>query len=330
MWIAGVGTSPKDQIEHGLTRHWDGQRWRSFPTEDPPESSATWLFDVSGDASDDVWAVGSYQLAPTETRTVAEHWDGTAWHLVPSPNLGPRGFYQFGSVSTVSPTCAFAVMNFLDPPGSARPARSGTPPRPGWLMKWNGVKWVKVYLPAPRKGRYFMYGVSADRCNDGWAVGVIDHVAEGLRSVAAHWDGTGWTEVQTPPTAWAYLNAVSTSSPSSAWAVGSLFTGANATVLIRNWDGTAWQETPVPAVMGELLSVDSVAANDAWAVGKSQGNALAMHWDGATWTRVSFPSGIAVLTDVSGTGPNDVWTVGADTAGAPVVAHWDGTAWTLK
>ncbi len=55
-----------------------------------------------------------------------------------------------------------------------------------------------------------MSGVDADRCNDGWAVGIIDHVSQGYRSVAAHWDGTGWTEAQTPEPAGAFLNAVST------------------------------------------------------------------------------------------------------------------------
>ena len=43
---------------------------------------------VAALAADDAWAVGWYgQGAPS--RTLIEHWDGTAWSIVSSPNKGP-------------------------------------------------------------------------------------------------------------------------------------------------------------------------------------------------------------------------------------------------
>ncbi len=55
-----------------------------------------------------------------------------------------------------------------------------------------------------------------------------------------------------------------------------------------------------------------------------------MHWDGNDWSQVDFPAGVAVLTDVSGSALDDVWAVGADATGSPIMAHWDGTTWTLS
>src|SRR5438067_110142 len=45
---------------------------------------------ISARASDDVWVVGEYRpLGGFHVHTLAMHWDGTSWAIVPTPNPGP-------------------------------------------------------------------------------------------------------------------------------------------------------------------------------------------------------------------------------------------------
>ena len=65
---------------------------------------------------------------------------------------------------------------------------------------------------------------------------------------------TGWTIVPAPPTGQnASFTAVTTTSDSNAWAVGSEnaeLNGVGAKVLIDHWNGTAWSQAATPATPG--------------------------------------------------------------------------------
>ena len=45
------------------------------------------LRDVAVAAPDDAWAVG-WRIAGSHYRTLAQHWDGSTWSVVPTPGLG--------------------------------------------------------------------------------------------------------------------------------------------------------------------------------------------------------------------------------------------------
>src|SRR5438105_12938109 len=53
-----------------------------------PNTSTTQnnLLGVTCVSASDCWAVGSYVAGSGAPRTLIEHWDGTAWAIVPSPN----------------------------------------------------------------------------------------------------------------------------------------------------------------------------------------------------------------------------------------------------
>lgn len=56
----------------------------------------------------DAWAVGSHYTGtyPDETgKALIEHWDGTAWRHVPSPN-GPGGASELTAVTATFPANA--------------------------------------------------------------------------------------------------------------------------------------------------------------------------------------------------------------------------------
>jgi hypothetical protein len=112
-----------------IAEHYNGSGWRVVPTAKPPLTSSggentAILYDVSAASAADIWAVGIYYLyynaAGGATRTLAEHWDGAAWHMVPSPNpdtTGPSTGVQsnmlFGVAAVPGAGQAWAVGRYL-------------------------------------------------------------------------------------------------------------------------------------------------------------------------------------------------------------------------
>lgn len=157
---------------------------------------------------------------------------------------------------------------------------------------------------------------------------------------------SGWSIVAVPPSGQnANLAAVSSTSDSDAWAVGSQNgrpgTGVGAKVLIDHWNGTAWSQVSTPPTPGNTASLAAVGASspsDAWAIGHWQVNRsnftpLAMHWNGTAWA-VS-PSAATALAGqvgigVADIGPTNAYAIGGHlgSAHAGQVANWNGTSWT--
>lgn len=71
-----------------------GPVWGSVPSPNRG-AEANALLDLDIVAADDIWSVGEYSAGrpPTATgrATQAQHWDGTGWHLVPTPNPSFEG-----------------------------------------------------------------------------------------------------------------------------------------------------------------------------------------------------------------------------------------------
>src|SRR5207247_2313765 len=68
--------------------HWDGSAWSIVATPNAPMDWSR-LYGVAATSSNDVWAVGASQdVASVPGRTLIEHWDGSAWSIVPSPSPG--------------------------------------------------------------------------------------------------------------------------------------------------------------------------------------------------------------------------------------------------
>ena len=87
VWAVGQQFSTQGSL---LIEHWDGASWTRTPASYRPNSSGAFL-GVAGAASNDVWAVGnSTTIGGGPTRTLAEHWDGTAWTIVPTVNPRKR------------------------------------------------------------------------------------------------------------------------------------------------------------------------------------------------------------------------------------------------
>ncbi|MDQ3930362.1 MAG: hypothetical protein M3328_14615 [Chloroflexota bacterium] len=307
----------------------------------PNGSDATYnyLYGVSALAPDDLWAVGtSGGGSGFFGRTLVQHWDGTQWSIVPSPNPFETGSSVLKGVSAIAPGDVWAV-GYTD-------FASGTVLL---ILHWDGTQWSIV--PGGNIGENntsALYGVTALSSNDVWAVGYYWNSIVDSSALIQHWNGTQWSVVAGPSVQpyRGVLTAVSATASNDIWAVGyQTDSNKGRRTLIEHWNGSAWStvSSSNPSTYNNvLLGVAAIAANDVWAVGAysingtSMGATLVEHWDGTQWHLVASPNPgyyNNALVGISALSPDDIWAVGSyahdnDLPYQTLVEHWDGSQWT--
>jgi hypothetical protein len=295
-WGVGINMT-SDALLHPLLEHWDGHGWK-LVTPPEPTGRQSELHGVDAVSATDVWAVGvssSRQSSNLDERTLIEHWNGTAWTIVPSPNpsVGSNSADVLEAVGGVGPSDLWAV---------------------GWEVvnntiamlfeHFDGSAWKATPTAAGSPTFGFAMAVNAVATNDVWAVGSDQSSAQGL-TLAAHWDGRSWTIVPTPSlfdgnSPQNFLTGVTSVGSRDVWASGYEDNVNNtnfAKPYLLHWNGTSWALALTPNLGGEgsrLRATAALAANDVWAVGQTQqlnGSILTLteHFNGTTWSVVPSP-----------------------------------------
>jgi hypothetical protein len=122
--------------------HWNGISWTLVPM--PPVGSSNInavdnLYGLKANSPTDVWAVGTAGVIDSagSYSTLIEHWNGTSWTKVPSPNAGTDPLLH--SVTTAAAANSlWAVGDDLVP---------GTTKRQTLTLHWNGSAWAVVASP---------------------------------------------------------------------------------------------------------------------------------------------------------------------------------------
>jgi hypothetical protein len=249
-----------------LTEHWNGTQWTVIPSPNEPGQNADTLVAVAAVATNDVWAVGNYEiLGGYHWNTLVEHWDGTKWSVVESPN--PSGAYEsfLNAIAVVSPADIWAV-------GYSVGNNLQTYQVP-LIEHYDGQSWTIVPSPFPAPSDYnALYGLTAISANDVWAVGYANENTHGQNGEALieHWDGTQWNLVDSPIAGNATLLLAATAlSSTDVWSVGYIQTGSVQFLPVtEHWDGTSWRvaRPPNPGKVAQLFSV-AAANGKVWAVG---------------------------------------------------------------
>jgi hypothetical protein len=188
VWAVGF-TGPENDNSRTLVMHYDGTIWQTVPSPSVGKG-ASQLNGVLALAPNDVWAVGfSTPVAPPKsaaTLTLVEHWDGTNWTVIPSPNLGPDNVFQsnnlFG-IAAVSPTDIWAFGSSFLPDGSGQ--------QKTLLMNWDGSAWSLSASPNPNKGDFLddiLFAGVALSPDNVWIVGSEDKAVTGggFETLAIH------------------------------------------------------------------------------------------------------------------------------------------------
>jgi hypothetical protein len=300
VWAVGLQAGGACQYRT-LTEHWDGSAWTVVASPSVRTVNST-LAAVSGTSASDVWAVGETGCPSVQNgRTLALHWNGSAWSIVKTPN--PGFFPVLSSVAALTPADAWAV-------GDTTFSGADDP----LIEQWNGSTWQVSKVPSSLHGA--LHGVAAVSTTSAWAVG------DG--PMALHWNGTRWSRVPVPIPAGTtgYLSAVAALPHGRAVAVGQWRpTPSAARVLIEQWNGTAWHMLSAPAVPGfsGLYSVAAAPGQGPWASGfsvtTSSGGPVVLAFTSGSW-HVANPPPLAQAFSITGASDGEVWAVDG-----PFIAH---------
>ncbi len=317
-WAVGYVQDP-DTTDHALAEHFNGTSWSATPSRDG--TSGSQLAAVAASSSGDVWAVGTQNtdLSVDSNTTLIEHWNGTAWSIVPSPNPGPDGDNLTG-VTVVSADDAWATGYYSN----------GIQDLP-LFEHWNGTAWSVVSVPNVPNGINFVTAISAVSANDVWAVGnTIDDNSGNTEELILHWDGTQWSVLPSLPIGQqSTLRAVHAISANDVWAVGTGLgaNGGSSRNLALHWNGTAWTQVTVPDVgnsvnANNLDGITALSSDDVYAVGSANGGSLGVpqalieHWNGTAWSIEPSPANPKAtdstsLAAAAAIAPGNVTAVGA-------------------
>lgn len=203
----------------GSLVQWNGTAWSPVTLPLPADATSnTTLNAISANGPDDVWIVGTFLDSAThQNETFSEHFNGTAWSVVPMPLVNSsniNAFYLFNGIQANSPTDVWAV-------GESSVVDSTT--SSNLIEHWNGTAWSIVPSPSPGTGDSLTGVTTSNAANDVWAVGVTEPAgATQAQTLTLNWNGTAWTTVASPDAGSpSVLNSVSTN-PGAAivWAVG--------------------------------------------------------------------------------------------------------------
>jgi hypothetical protein len=298
------------------------------------------LHGVSASSESDAWAVGTLTGAFDDSAigTLTEHFNGTAWTVVPSPDTVNKDD-QFNAVADLSPTNAWAV-------GRVKAAgfHSGSP----LIAHWDGLGWRTVAAPAGLTG--VLRGISGDSASDIWAVGDDAHG----HAIAFRFRGTSWSTTPLPAAGVDTLAGVKAFGPNDVWAVGSQIVASSAQTRTRilHWNGSAWSVVPSanPDPNADSLSaIDGASSSDLWAVGQQARSesitgarpgtrTLTEHFNGSRWTAAASPStgDDDTLSGVAAISPTAISAVGSlDDFSAPIpvartfAEQFDGASWSI-
>src|SRR5207237_1923450 len=114
---------------HTVTEQWGGKGFTVVPSPNRPNRSNV-LEDVDGTDAKNLWAVGHSDVTGLiGALTLAEHWNGTAWKIVPTPNVGTNSTQdELTGVVAIGADDAWAV-------GTATDYRPGGLPL---TLHWDG------------------------------------------------------------------------------------------------------------------------------------------------------------------------------------------------
>lgn len=206
-----VGNYQSGTAVNTLIDHWDGTAWSQVASPNPAGSDLNSLDAAAATSASNVWAVGTYNNEAKATLTLIEHWNGTTWTQVPSPNLAGSSLQ---SVTATSASNAWAVGQYSN--GSTQQAL---------IEHWNGTTWTQVPSPSPggATGTNALFSVASISSSDALAVGYYsDNDGATFLTLVEHWNGTAWEQVASQsPTDSSFLFAVAATSSFDAGAVGS-------------------------------------------------------------------------------------------------------------
>jgi Phosphoesterase family len=247
-------------VQRTLVERWDGTSWQVFPSPDPGAVGDI-LYSVSALSDTDAWAVGAQEDASGVWHPLAEHWDGSDWTVVPTPDPNGGGNLLY-AVKAVSSESVYAVGQT----GDAFPSRA-------LVEVWNGTKFSMVKAPSDNEESLAPFGVTASS-EMLTLVGARESEMRPITTLVAAGPPSSLALLSTPSNGPDEndLFAAATTPDGSAWAVGWYIEpiGENHETLIEHGVKGIWSLVPSPNASAEengLAGITAIPGGGLWAVG---------------------------------------------------------------
>ncbi|MFZ0667571.1 MAG: hypothetical protein WAM97_17615 [Acidimicrobiales bacterium] len=253
--------------------------WKQVQIPAVSGTASSTLRSVSCGAAGTCMAVGSYEVSPSTTVTLAENWNGARWLIVPTPQVDGSSTSTLDGVSCVSQHTCMAV-------GVRQTSSSSA----GLVEEWNGKRWTIEQIGAPPGTSSAFSGVSCTSSQNCVAVGsyVLNSASFAFTET---WDGSLWSIVAVPLPPKGYdseFEGVSCTSPAVCTAVGEYTKSAMLAALVERWNGSQWTLQSTPKVDGYLAGISCPTTTTCTAVGNaysypSRISVLVEAWIGGKW-----------------------------------------------
>ena len=162
IWAVGSYLNTTTFTNGVYALHYNGSTWMAVPMPQPAQNTPV-LNGVTAVSAGDVWAVGETQGVPGQgLATLTEHWNGSAWSIMPSPT--PGAYPALNAVAARGSGDVYAA-------GFNMPSINGGVQQ-GLILRWNGSSWSQDTDPttgtfSPLYGAATFPGASRE-----WAVGI--------------------------------------------------------------------------------------------------------------------------------------------------------------
>jgi RHS repeat-associated protein len=300
------------------------------------------LYCVSGS---DCWMIGYYcaQVAGvgdctggSYDQTLTEHYDGTSWKTVASPNVNAAD-NALTNVTCVSSSDCWAV-GWYDNSGTHQTLTE----------HYDGTTWSIVTSANSSSSQVNeLFSVNCVTTSDCWAVGrKIPSTV--YQTMSEHWNGTAWSMVTTTnqnTTQNNYLYGVWCTSTSNCWASGYYYTGTYYQNLVEQYNGTSWS-TKTAANTSTTLDnaqnrITCTSSSNCWTVGYAKDGSgywqtLTTKYNGTSWSVVTSPTHSTTqhhyLYTVYCVTSSDCYAGGRYLNGSyyqTLVEHYNGTSWSI-
>jgi len=302
-WAVGAWPARSPYLTDTLAEHWNGTKWAIVRTPRTLMPTAQ-LNSIAAMASNAVWAAGYVENPGCICgHTLVDHWNGSAWTRLKTPNPGIADF--LAGISAVSAQEIWAA-------GDEWPNQGYDVPL---ILRWDGKQWAPLVLNQYQLAT--LYSVYAPAHNDAWAFGFWGCCT----TLVLRWNGTSWTRVPFADTA--QIISLSGTSSSDVWAAGYYYCGSscNPEARLFHWDGVQWMRVYIYGFQAPSLisGISAIAPDDVWFTGygtvfpkwQNHISNVTYHWNGKKWSDVMNPDqiGCCVLNAISARA-DDAWDVG--------------------
>jgi hypothetical protein len=158
--VAALSSNNVWAIGESQVLHWNGSSWSIVPSPQAPSGSYNLLRAVSAVSASDIWAAGYVEIPSGEGyiyQSLIEHWDGSAWRVVPGAQHSYGIDDTLSGITSLSASSVWAV---------------GVNGGLSFAERWNGTRWTRVASTnVGTSNNTFEAAAAIPATGDVWAVG---------------------------------------------------------------------------------------------------------------------------------------------------------------